>query len=511
MKQTLQLKLGQHLTMTPQLQQAIRLLQLSTLELQTEIQEALESNPMLEVTEEAAAERRENDSGERNDGEASTTADSNSGENRIENRSEDGENIDVADRAVDKQEQEIPNDLPTDSEWEDSYSDTYVDSYSSVSRNNNDGENLSYEQADSSSESLQDHLLWQLNLSPCSETDQAIATTIIDAVDDDGYLSTSLEELHQSLSEGNDIELDEVEAVLHRVQNFDPPGIAARDLRECMLIQLKYYDAETPWLTEAKVLLREHFDSLAKREYPLIMRRMKLAETQMQHVIQLVQSLNPRPGGHITESQPEYIIPDVFVKKIKGQWRVELNPDITPKIGINSLYAKMAQRNNSKDATFLKNNLQEARWFIKSLRSRNETLLKVATTIVDRQRGFFDHGEEAMKPMVMHDIAEIVEMHESTISRVTTKKYMHTPRGIFELKFFFSSHVGTTTGGECSATAIRAILKKLIAAEKPGKPLSDNKLAGLLGDQGINVARRTVAKYREAMSIAPSNERKRLV
>ncbi len=511
MKQTLQLKLGQHLTMTPQLQQAIRLLQLSTLELQTEVQEALESNPMLEITEEAAAERRENDSGERNDGEASTAADSNSGENRIENRSEDGESIDVADRAVDKQEQEIPNDLPTDSEWEDSYSDTYVDSYSSVSRNNNDGENLNYEQADSSSESLQDHLLWQLNLSPCSETDQAIATTIIDAVDDDGYLSTSLEELHQSLSEGNDIELDEVEAVLHRVQNFDPPGIAARDLRECMLIQLKYYDAETPWLTEAKVLLREHFDSLAKREYPLIMRRMKLAETQMQHVIQLVQSLNPRPGGHITESQPEYIIPDVFVKKIKGQWRVELNPDITPKIGINSLYAKMAQRNNSKDATFLKNNLQEARWFIKSLRSRNETLLKVATTIVDRQRGFFDHGEEAMKPMVMHDIAEIVEMHESTISRVTTKKYMHTPRGIFELKFFFSSHVGTTTGGECSATAIRAILKKLIAAEKPGKPLSDNKLAGLLGDQGINVARRTVAKYREAMSIAPSNERKRLV
>jgi len=510
MKQTLQLKLGQHLTMTPQLQQAIRLLQLSTLELQTEIQEALESNPMLEITEEAAAERRENDSGERGDGETGTVAGNSSDESRSEARNEDTESIDVADRAVDKQEQEIPNDLPTDSEWEDSYTDTYVDSYSTVSRNS-EGENSGYEQADSSSESLQDHLLWQLNLSPCSETDQAIATTIIDAIDDDGYLGTSLEELHQTLSEGNDIELDEVEAVLHRVQDFDPPGIAARDLRECMLIQLKYYDAETPWLTEAKVLLEEHFDALAKREYPLIMRRMKLAEIQMQHVIQLVQSLNPRPGGHITESQPEYVIPDVFVKKIKGQWRVELNPDITPKIGINSLYAKMAQRDNSKDAAFLKNNLQEARWFIKSLRSRNETLLKVATTIVDRQRGFFDYGEEAMKPMVMHDIAEIVEMHESTISRVTTKKYMHTPRGIFELKFFFSSHVGTATGGECSATAIRAILKKLIAAEKPGKPLSDNKLAGLLGDQGINVARRTVAKYREAMSIAPSNERKRLV
>lgn len=506
MKQTLQLKLGQHLTMTPQLQQAIRLLQLSTLELQSEIQEALESNPMLEITEDAAsestAELREGADGGRNENEANANTGSDT--------SEAAENVDTVERAVDKQEQEIPNDLPTDSDWEDSYTDTYVDSFSAASRGS-EGEGLGFEQADSSSESLQDHLLWQLNLSQCSETDQAIATTIIDAIDDDGYLSTSLEELHQSLSEDDDIELDEVEAVLRRVQDFDPPGVGARDLRECMLIQLSYYDAETPWLDEARLLLSEHFDALAKREYPLIMRRMKLSETDMQHVIQLVQSLNPRPGGHITETQPEYIIPDVFVKKIKGQWRVELNPDITPKIGINSLYAKMAQRNDSKDAAFLKNNLQEARWFIKSLRSRNETLLKVATTIVDRQRGFFEYGEEAMKPMVMHDIAEIVEMHESTISRVTTKKYMHTPRGIFELKYFFSSHVGTAAGGECSATAIRAILKKLIAAEKPNKPLSDNKLANMLGEQGINVARRTVAKYREAMSIAPSNERKRLV
>lgn len=501
MKQTLQLKLGQHLTMTPQLQQAIRLLQLSTLELQSEIQEALESNPMLEITEDASsestAERRENENGERAE-EASTAS------------SQTSEAVDTTERDVDKQEQEIPNDLPTDSDWEDSYSDTYVDSMSTASRGS-EGDGPAFEQVDSSSESLRDHLQWQLNLSPCSDTDQAIATTIIDAIDDDGYLSTPLEELHQSLAEDNEIELDEVEAVLHRVQDFDPPGVGARDLRECMLIQLRYFDAETPWLEEAKKLLTDHFEALAKREYPLIMRRMKLSETDMQHIIQLVQSLNPRPGGHITESQPEYVIPDVFVKKIKGQWRVELNPDITPKIGINSLYAKMAQQNNSEDSTFLKNNLQEARWFIKSLRSRNETLLKVATTIVERQRGFFEYGEEAMKPMVMHDIAEIVEMHESTISRVTTKKYMHTPRGIFELKYFFSSHVATAAGGECSATAIRAILKKLIAAEKPNKPLSDNKLANLLGDQGINVARRTVAKYREAMSIAPSNERKRLV
>lgn len=488
MKQSLQLKLGQQLTMTPQLQQAIRLLQLSTLELQVEIQEALETNPMLEVTEEGNSEsnpERETDNRERQE------ADSNP--------------VDTTEREIDSQEQEIPSDLPTDSTWEDSF-----DTYSPVSRSAG-SETGSYEQPDNSSENLLDHLMWQLNLSSCSETDRAIATAIIDGIGEDGYFSSSLEELHQSLAEEEEIDFDEVVAVLHRVQDFDPPGIGARDLRECMLIQLRYYDEETPWLNEARQLITEHFDALAKKEYPLLMRRMKLLEAELQDVIQLLQGLNPRPGSHITTQQPEYIVPDVFVKKIKGQWRVELNPDITPKIGVNSLYAQMAQQKKGKDGAFLKNSLQEARWFIKSLMSRNETLLKVATSIVQRQRGFLDYGDEAMKPMVMHDIAEIVEMHESTISRVTTKKYMHTPRGIFELKYFFSSHVGTATGGECSATAIRAILKKLIAAEKPSKPLSDNKLAALLGEQGINVARRTVAKYREAMSISPSNERKQLM
>lgn len=488
MKQTLQLKLGQHLTMTPQLQQAIRLLQLSTLELQTEIQEALETNPMLEINEDSAIE---SSSESREDSQS-------------ESLSSSSEQQDVSARELDSQENDIPNDLPTDSDWEDTF-DTYTPAVKS-----SDAESSGYEQADNS-ESLRDHLLWQLNLSTCSDTDKAIATTIIDAVNDDGYLGTSLEEIHQSLSESDDIELDEIEAVLHRVQDFDPPGVAARDLRECMLIQLRYYDEDTPWLKEARTVIDKYFDLLAKREYQNVMRRLKLSESEMQQVIQLIQGLNPRPGGHITDRQPEYIIPDVFVKKIKGKWRVDLNPDVTPNIGINSLYAKLAQRNNSKDAAFLKNSLQEARWFIKSLKSRNETLLKVATSIVERQKGFLEYGEEAMKPMVMHDIAEAVDMHESTISRVTTKKYMHTPRGIFELKYFFSSHVSTTTGGECSATAIRAILKKLIAAEIPSKPLSDNKLAALLAEQGINVARRTVAKYREAMSIAPSNERKRLV
>ena len=491
MKQSLQLKLGQHLTMTPQLQQAIRLLQLSTLELQTEIQEALETNPMLEVVEDGnmdtVNERREDSSGE-----------------RTGSASDDVEFAEGVDRATDNQEQNIPKDLPTDSDWEDTF-----DTYSPVQRSG-DADVTVYEQANGG-ESLQDHLLWQLNLSTISDTDKAIATTIIDAVNDDGYLSTSLEEIHQSLSEAEELELDEIEAVLFRVQDFDPPGVAARDLQECMIIQLRYYDEEMPWLNEARQIVSDYFDLLAKREYQTVMRRMKLTEEEMQQVVQLIQGLNPRPGGHITGDQPEYIIPDVFVKKIKGKWRVDLNPDITPNIGINSLYAKLAHRNTTKDAAFLKNSLQDARWFIKSLKSRNETLLKVSSSIVARQRGFFEYGEEAMKPMVMHDIAEAVDMHESTISRVTTKKYMHTPRGIFELKFFFSSHVSTAAGGECSATAIRAILKKLIAAEIPNKPLSDNKLATLLAEQGINVARRTVAKYREAMSISPSNERKRLV
>ncbi len=492
MKQTLQLKLGQQLTMTPQLQQAIRLLQLSTLELQTEIQEALESNPMLEMVEDGAA-----------DGDAAAEGAAPSATDNGTHEENPAPTEDASERAADSQSEDMPNDLPVDSDWEDTY-----ESYTPVTRGAQDSEFSDFEQPVSAGESLQDHLHWQLNLTPFNDTDRIIATTLIDAVDDDGYFTSSCEEVHQSLQEELDIELDEVEAVLNRVQDFDPPGVAARNLQESMLLQLRYYDADTPWLAEARRIVGEHFNLLAKRDFHALKRRMKLPENDLQPVIQLIQTLNPRPGGQIASTPPEYIIPDVFVKKVKDQWRVELNPDIAPKIAINNLYAGMAKQNATKDAAFLKNSLQEARWFLKSLRSRNETLLKVSNCIVERQRGFFDYGEEAMKPMVMHDIAEVVEMHESTISRVTTKKYMHTPRGIFELKYFFSSHVGTASGGECSATAIRAILKKLIAAENPGKPLSDNKLAQLLGEQGINVARRTVAKYREAMSIAPSNERK---
>lgn len=495
MKQSLQIKLGQQLTMTPQLQQAIRLLQLSSLELQAEIQEILETNPLLEKPEEGESESSDSSEDSGNAMEEKLAAQSSS-----ENDSSNGE------REIDASQNEIPDDLPVDSNWEDTYDNYMGSSGGAVEDNRN------YENANSSSDSLVDHLMWQMRLTPFSELEQAIATEIIDGIDEHGYLSVPLDDIHQSVKEELDpeLELDEVEAVLTRIQHFEPPGVGARDLRECMQIQLSYLDPETPWLNEAKKLVGEYFDLLAKREYSLLMRRMKVNESDLQNAIVLLKSLNPRPGSQIDSGQAEYIIPDVFIRKEKGQWRVELNPEVTPRLSINSLYANMAQ-GNSRDSAYMKNHLQEARWFLKSLKSRNETLLKVATCIVERQRAFLEYGDEGMKPLVMHDVAEVVNMHESTISRVTTKKYMHTPRGIYELKYFFSSHVSTANGGECSATAIRAMLRKLIAAEQRNKPLSDNKLASLLAEQGINVARRTVAKYREAMSIPPSNERKRLV
>jgi len=251
---------------------------------------------------------------------------------------------------------------------------------------------------------------------------------------------------------------------------------------------------------------------LGNRDYAQLLRRSRLKEDQLKHVLGLITSLNPRPGNVIDRTEPDYVIPDVIVYKRNERWRVELNPEIAPRIRVNASYASLIKRaDSSVDNTYMRDQLQEAKWFIKSLQSRNETLLKVTTRIVEHQQGFLDQGEEAMKPLILSEIALAVGMHESTISRVTTQKFMHTPRGIFELKYFFSSHVSTDAGGECSSTAIRAMIKKLIAAETPKKPLSDSKIATMLGKQGIQVARRTVAKYREALQIPPSNERKRLV
>jgi RNA polymerase sigma-54 factor len=482
MKQTLQLRIGQQLTMTPQLQQAIRLLQLSTLELGTEVQEALESNPMLE---------QEDGEGSPSDGAGNDTeADGNENETGAEGSSE-----------------VIPDELPTDSNWD----DTFDTGTSSLSAPEQASTRDIYETVTVSSGGIHGHLTWQLELTNLSETDEQIAYTIIDSIDDSGYLTVSTREIHDNLDKGLEVDHDEVEAVLHRIQQFDPIGVGARDLQECLQLQLQQFDKGTPWLAETRILIRDHFGLLSSRDFSKLGSRMKLSTDELKEVIHFLQTLNPRPGAQFNDTEPEYIVPDVYVTKKNGKWTIELNTDSIPKLRINSMYANMIKRgSNSKDNTYLRDNLQEARWFLKSLQSRHDTLIKVASCIVERQRGFLDHGEEAMKPLVLRSIAEAIEMHESTISRVTTRKYMHTPRGIFELKYFFSSHVTTDTGGECSATAIRAIIKKLVAAENPSKPLSDNKMASVLAEQGINIARRTIAKYREALCISPSNERKRL-
>lgn len=512
MKVSLQLKLGQQLTMTPQLQQAIRLLQLSTLDLQQEIQEALESNPMLELHDDDSSSSNSDDY-DNNDSDQNSSQLAQKDDNysdSSERTTEKNEPTNQAEMSSDDWSDNIPDDLPVDTVWEDIYPNNTPSSGSA-----SEDDIGSFESRNSASESLNDHIQWQLNLTPMSDRDRYIALSIIDSTDVDGYLTASIEEIHQDLFSEEDedpVELDEVQAVLKRIQHFDPPGIFAKDLPDCLLLQLRQLPVDTPWLGQAKLVISHYLNLLANRDYAQLLRRSRLKEHELKEVIALIQSLNPRPGESIASSEPEYVVPDVIVKKEKDRWSVELNPEIAPKIRVNSGYASYIKRaDNSQDNTYLKDQLQEAKWFIKSLQSRNETLLKVASQIVSHQQGFLDYGDEAMKPLILHDIAEAVDMHESTISRVTTQKYMHTPRGIFELKYFFSSHVGTTSGGECSSTAIRAIIKKLVSAENAKKPLSDSKIADILKEQGINVARRTIAKYRESMNIPPSNERKRLM
>ncbi|EFG7258852.1 RNA polymerase factor sigma-54 [Escherichia coli] len=477
MKQGLQLRLSQQLAMTPQLQQAIRLLQLSTLELQQELQQALESNPLLEQID----THEEIDTRE----------------------TQDSETLDTADALEQK---EMPEELPLDASWDTIYT---AGTPSGTSGDYIDDELPVYQ--GETTQTLQDYLMWQVELTPFSDTDRAIATSIVDAVDETGYLTVPLEDILESIGD-EEIDIDEVEAVLKRIQRFDPVGVAAKDLRDCLLIQLSQFDKTTPWLEEARLIISDHLDLLANHDFRTLMRVTRLKEDVLKEAVNLIQSLDPRPGQSIQTGEPEYVIPDVLVRKHNGHWTVELNSDSIPRLQINQHYASMCNNaRNDGDSQFIRSNLQDAKWLIKSLESRNDTLLRVSRCIVEQQQAFFEQGEEYMKPMVLADIAQAVEMHESTISRVTTQKYLHSPRGIFELKYFFSSHVNTEGGGEASSTAIRALVKKLIAAENPAKPLSDSKLTTLLSEQGIMVARRTVAKYRESLSIPPSNQRKQLV
>ncbi|MGE6304478.1 RNA polymerase factor sigma-54 [Serratia liquefaciens] len=477
MKQGLQLRFSQQLAMTPQLQQAIRLLQLSTLELQQEIQLALESNPLLEQT----------DLHEEIDAKETTET----------------EGLDTREALEQK---DMPEELPLDATWD----EIYTAGTPSGTRTDYSDDELPVYQGETT-QTLQDYLMWQVDLTPFSDTDAAIATSIVDAVDDTGYLTVPLEDILESMGDEN-VTMDEVEAVLKRVQRFDPVGVAARDLRDCLLVQLSQYAQDTPYLAEARLIISEHLDLLANHDFRSLMRTMRSKEDTLKEAMLLIQSLDPRPGQSINTGESEYVIPDVLVRKVQDAWTVELNSDSIPRLKINQQYAALGNSaRNDSDGQYIRSNLQEAKWLIKSLESRNDTLLKVSRCIVEQQQAFFEQGAEFMKPMVLADIAQAVEMHESTISRVTTQKFLHSPRGIFELKYFFSSHVNTDSGGEASSTAIRAVVKKLIAAENPAKPLSDSKLATLLSDQGIIVARRTVAKYRESLSIPPSNQRKQLV
>ncbi|KHN90024.1 RNA polymerase factor sigma-54 [Pectobacterium actinidiae] len=477
MKQGLQLRLSQQLAMTPQLQQAIRLLQLSTLELQQEIQLALESNPLLEQTD----QHDEIESFEKADSDSLDT----------------GEAL---------EQRDMPEELPLDATWDEIYS---AGTPSGTGTDYRDEELPIYQ--GETTQTLQDYLMWQVELTPFSDTDAAIATSIVDAVDNTGYLTVPLEDILDSIGD-DDVTLEEVEAVLKRVQRFDPIGVAARDLRDCLLVQLSQFADDTPRLAEARLIVSDHLDLLANHDFRSLIRITRLKEEVLKEALALIQSLDPRPGQSINTGESEYVIPDVLVRKVQGIWSVELNTDSVPRLQINQQYAALGNSaRNDSDGQFIRSNLQEARWLIKSLESRNDTLLKVTRCIVEQQQDFFEQGEEFMKPMVLADIAQAVDMHESTISRVTTQKFLHSPRGIFELKYFFSSHVNTDSGGEASSTAIRALVKKLIAAENPVKPLSDSKLTALLSDQGIIVARRTVAKYRESLSIPPSNQRKQLV
>jgi RNA polymerase sigma-54 factor len=512
MKQTLSLKLGQSLTMTPQLQQAIRLLQLSALDLQQEIQTTLESNPLLEMADEYDEDIVDEASGEVLSEGVEPSIEATEAAAALDGLpSEDtavGAEPDVPD--VNAQlDQPMAEDMPVDSSWEDVYPNS-----SNLPAGDADYDPMANRSVD---QTLADHLLWQLNLTSMAPSDRVIAMNIIDAIDPSGMLTADTQDIWQSIYDNSQpadeqASHEDVCAVLARIQEFDPIGVGARDLKECLSLQLAQLDPDTPWLHETIQLVDAHLDLLGAKDFTTLKRKTKLNEDDLALVIGLIKSLNPRPGTAIEEEAAAYIVPDVVVRKFEGRWLVELNGEATPQIRINPIYEGLAKKaSNPTDKSYLRDNLQEARWFLKSLQTRHDTLLRVATKIVEVQRGFLEYGAEAMKPLILADIAEAVELHESTISRVTSRKYMATPRGVFELKYFFSSHVGTSNGGEVSSTAIRALIQKLTAEEDPRKPLSDNKIAAILKLQEINVARRTVAKYRESLSIPPSNERKQLI
>jgi len=481
MKHSLQLKLSQHLTLTPQLQQSIRLLQLSTLELNQEIERFLQENPLLE-----------RDEGADDDGPAPPAAGPLTPEyTSTTTTSTSSEKEDDGNRS------EIPE---VDAEWRDDGAGAYG--------GHDDGEDSEFPQLAADSPSLREHLLWQINLLQCPDRDKRIVAMLVDTLDDDGYMTQDLEELAAMFPAEMELEPSELAIALAHLQHLEPPGIAARSLSECLLLQLEALPKDTPFRADALTTVRNHLDLLAARDFAKLKKLLRCTDDILRGIQVLIISLNPRPGAEFSKNETRYIVPDVVVKKVKGLWRASLNPDAMPRLRINRMYADILHRNRDASLQQLSGQLQEAKWLIKNVQQRFETILRVSQAIVDRQRHFFEHGEVAMRPLVLREIADTLGLHESTVSRVTTQKFMLTPRGIFELKYFFGSHVTTETGGACSATAIRALIKQLVAEEDSRKPLSDSQISEILGKQGIVVARRTIAKYRESLQILPVNLRK---
>lgn len=473
MKPSLQLKLSQHLALTPQLQQSIRLLQLSTLELEQELEKFLQENPLLEREEVEYAPQQ-----------PSSTSTSES---------------ETASTEKTEAEPDTPSSSAEDESWLGEES-----SYSSSSGSFDDDDNDIYQDVQAATTSLREHLSWQLGLMSIPDRDRTLVQCLIEALDDDGYLTQSLDDLAETLPPELEIEPEELQIALNHLQHFDPTGVGARNAQECLALQLEVLPADETQILALKIV-RKHLDLLAGRDFVKIKKLIECDDDQLREAQFLIRSLNPRPGAQYAALDARYITPDVVVRKIRGQWTVNVNSDAFPRLRINSLYAQILSKQRGSG---LAGQLQEARWLIKNVQQRFDTILRVAQSIVDRQRQFFDHGEVAMRPLVLREIADLLGLHESTISRVTTQKYMATPRGIFELKYFFGSHVATEAGGACSATAIRALIKQLIGAEEPKKPLSDSQISEVLGQQGIVVARRTIAKYREALNIPPVKLRK---
>jgi RNA polymerase sigma-54 factor len=482
MKHSLQLRLSQHLTLTPQLQQSIRLLQLSTLELNQELERILQDNPLLERDDEAreypvtAGEIAPSDS-------AATSA--------TETQPADAEPADA--EPADRENVDF-------SALDNAPSSAYRD----------DAEDGEYQQVAADAPTLRAHLLAQLSLTNLPERDSRLVALLIDSLDDDGYLTQSLDELVELLPPEFEVGLDELQIALKHLQNLEPAGLGARSLSECLTLQLNVLPRDTPHLEAALDTAKNHLEALAARDFTRLKKLLHCDDAVLRSVQKLITSLNPKPGRFFSTEETRYVVPDVIVKKVKGVWIASLNPDAMPKLRINRLYAEILQRNRNAGSQQLSSQLQEAKWLIKNVQQRFDTILRVSQSIVDRQRHFFEHGEVAMRPLVLREIAEALTLHESTVSRVTTQKFMHTPRGIFELKYFFGSHVTTEAGGSASSTAIRALIKQLVSAENARKPLSDGQISEILSQQGIVVARRTVAKYRESMQILPVNLRKTL-